>query len=59
MKIETVIAAVAETEGSVEATFRDAAKIILVKIVALITFLAQTTKPVLADSPLVWISEES
>lgn len=56
VKIQTIVTTVAESKGSVEATFGDPTHVVLVQIVALVSLLAKTSKPMLAYRSLVGVS---
>ncbi len=57
MKIEAVVTAVAEAERRIEPAFWDPPHVVFVQVVALIAFLAETSKPMLAYRTLVWITQ--
>lgn len=56
VKVETVVAAVAESKCGVEPTFGDPSHVVLVQVVALVALLTQSSKPMLADGTLVGIA---
>lgn len=56
VKIEAVIAAVAESKRGVKSTFGNPSHIVFVQVVALIALLTQSSKPMLADGALVGIA---
>lgn len=57
MKVETIVAAVAEAKGGIEAAFGYPSHIVFVQVVALVALLAKTSEPMLAYGSLVGISK--
>ena len=57
VQVKAIITAVAEAESGIEPALGDPPHVVFVQIVALVSFFAQSTKPMLAYGSLVGISK--